>query len=98
MHSKILKRLSLAILLFTSALVLSGCVSFQQPVEMNFSKWQPNKTSVAILVKELPTPYTHKAGSQGLLDVAINNATASTLTKHVKSLDLSEFFPTKELA
>ncbi len=77
------------------ALIITGCASVQKPVELDLTKWQANETEVAILVKPLPKPYTHKVGSQGLLDVAINNATASGMTKVVSKIDLSEFYSIK---
>ncbi len=80
------------LLIFLSTLILGGCVSIQKPVSLDTSNWGKNDTKIAILVNRLPTGYTYKAGSQGLLDIAINNATASDLTKHLESLDFSEFY------
>ncbi|MBL8509537.1 hypothetical protein [Chitinimonas sp. JJ19] len=53
-------------------------------------KTQKQET-VAIVVGKLPKPMSMKVGAQGLLDVAINNAMASGLDKHLAGLDISRF-------
>jgi hypothetical protein len=77
---------------------VQGCISVQQPVPMDFSKWEAQDSKakkIAILINPLPEPNTHKIGAQGLLDIAINNSNAAELTAHLKTLDITEFLAIK---
>lgn len=94
MYKNIFKR-AFSVLVLLTFFVLTGCVSIQKPIDMDMSHWKENETKIAILVNQLPEPYTHKFGSQGLLDIAINNSMATGLTKHVSTLDLSDFYSIK---
>lgn len=50
---------------------------------------------IGVALVEFPQAGAHKAGSQGLLDVAINSALAAEMAAYLKSTDLSGFIPVK---
>src|SRR5215475_6727840 len=85
-----MKRLILALLVLGTALV-GGCVTPQGPIHLDAAYWAHKPDSVGVVIVKLPQPKTMKAGAQGLLDVAINNAMADSLTKHLNSLSLNDF-------
>jgi len=78
------------IVLVASIAVLAGCVT----VVPNFSArpvfWERKQAVIGVAVAELPKPTAYKGGSQGLLDIAINNANAGSLETHLGSLDISK--------
>ena len=82
-------------LLVSLTLIITGCASIQKPIEIDTSKWKSNEITLAVFVKPLPKPYTHKVGAQGILDIAINNANIAGFSKIFQkpSIDLpSETF------
>jgi len=84
-----MKRSLLSVLLLSMA-VLTGC-AIQGPVPLDKAYWTNKPESVGVVVTKLPPVTTHKVGSQGLLDMAINNAMAGPLEKHLSALKLDEF-------
>ena len=67
----------------------SGCTTYQIiPHQKDF--WTNHNQSIGVAVAPIPTPVSHKAGSQGLLDLAINNANSSDLDKHLGTMDVSD--------
>ncbi len=72
------------------AFALGGC-AVQQDVMLDQAYWQSPGKSVGIVLAKAPTPTGHKVGSQGLLDLAINEGVASGSDKHLESLSISEF-------
>ena len=84
-----MKRVVLSLLLLSMA-VLTGCAT-QGPVALDKSYWQNKPESVGVVVAKVTNVGSHKQGAQGLLDVAINNAMASSIDKHLTSLKLDEF-------
>lgn len=51
---------------------------------------------IGVALVEFPEAGAHKAGSQGLLDVAINSALAAEMSAYLKGTDLSGFMPVKD--
>jgi hypothetical protein len=73
-----------------AALILSGCVS--GPVAVPSTFWEQTSDRVLIVLDELPEHGIYaKEGSQGLLDVAINSAMATSEAKHLKQQDADAF-------
>jgi hypothetical protein len=70
--------------------VLAGCAA-APPVHLDPSYWANKPQSVGVIVVKMPKPATLKMGAQGLLDIAINDAMADVLTKHLNSLSLDDF-------
>ncbi|HEV2271950.1 MAG TPA: hypothetical protein VGR92_21050, partial [Steroidobacteraceae bacterium] len=69
---------------------LAGCAT-QGPVQLDRSYWEHKPQSVGVVIAVMPPASTLKMGNQGLLDVAINNAMADPLTKHLRSLSMDQF-------
>ena len=84
-----MKRIILSMLLLSMAM-LTGC-AVQGPVALDKSYWSNKPESAAVVVAKLPNVQSHKQGSQGLLDMAINNAMAGPLDKHLATLKIDEF-------
>jgi hypothetical protein len=84
-----MKRVVLSLLLLSMA-VLTGCAT-QGPVALDKSYWVNKPESVGVIIAKTPNVGSHKRGAQGLLDMAINNAMASGIDKHLNSLKLDEF-------
>lgn len=78
---------ALAILALTA---LAGCAT-QGPVQLDRSYWEHKPQSVGVVIAVMPPAATLKMGNQGLLDVAINDAMADQLTKHLRSLSMDQF-------
>ena len=66
---------------------LVGCAA--QPMKVDSSFWDRKGQKIGLVIAELPKPTTHKAGAQGLLDIAINNAMAGTLDTYLAAVDIS---------
>jgi hypothetical protein len=84
---------------YLSALLLSlfliGCSAMKIAVNQQF--WENNQADrIGIIFTKQPQPYAYKLGSQGLLDIAINNLMASTLQKHLEEIDISGFQAVKD--
>ena len=77
---------------FISAMFLQlfGCAS-QQNVGMTADYWASKDKKVGIIITQLPAPTGMKAGNQGLLDMAINEAIGDPLDKHLGTLKLDGF-------
>ena len=74
-----------------AAAATSGCVSVQQvPMQKDF--WSQTDRSVMVALAKLPETAAHKAGPQGLLDVAINNAMADDLGNALKTITLDDSY------
>lgn len=84
-----MRRVILSLVLLSMA-VLTGCAT-QGPVALDKSYWANKPGSVGVIVAKMPAVGSHKRGAQGLLDMAINDAMANTIDKHLGSLKLDEF-------
>lgn len=73
---------AIALLLF-----LTGCASTNKVIEIDKTQWKQKETKVSVYVKPLPKAHSHKAGSQGFLDMAINSSMAKGVTKHVNEIE-----------
>ncbi|HMH18128.1 MAG TPA: hypothetical protein VK572_08275, partial [Burkholderiales bacterium] len=71
-------------------LLLSACAV--GPVAMNSEFWSQTDRGVGVAVAKLPEAMPHKVGSQGLLDIAINNAMADELSTSLKTVDLLSMY------
>jgi len=72
-------------------LALGGCASVQPQIALKPEFKRQKQETVAIVVGKLHKPMSMKVGAQGLLDIAINNAMASGLDKHLAGLDITRF-------
>lgn len=84
-----MKRLFVALALVSTAL-LGGCAA-APPVHFDQSYWSHKPESLGVVIVKMPKPATLKMGNQGLLDMAINNAMADSLTKHLNTLSMDDF-------
>jgi len=69
--------------------IFVGCGPANIAVKPEF--WQLKNTTIGVAIVKYPVPQTYRAGSQGLLDMAINSAAASTLDSYLQKLDLKNF-------
>lgn len=69
---------------------LVGCATVTPDIAVNQNFWKDKKQVIAVAVADVPKPTTHKAGAQGLLDIAINDAMADELDIHLGTIDTSE--------
>lgn len=70
--------------------MLPACVSVTPNFAAKPEFWNEKNKIIGVAMEQLPKPTTFKAGNQGLLDVAINNAVASQLETHLNGLDISK--------
>lgn len=77
------------------AVLLAGCSATKISVDKEF--WTKNKNDkIGIVISKKPKAGAFKQGSQGLLDMAINDAMASTLEKHLRSINIDEIKSIKD--
>ena len=74
------------------ALSLLGACATAPQVQMKSDFWSQTDRSVAVALATLPDTAAHKAGPQGLLDVAINNAMADELSQALKKITLDQSY------
>ena len=82
---KLFKYLTVLLVVFS----LYGCVVITPNIGVKKEFWDNKTDVVGVAVVKLPEAQAHKAGSQGLLDIAINNANAGDLEEALKKQDLS---------
>lgn len=77
--------------LFVAIIVISfyGCAAVKPDIGVKKEFWDNKNSTVGVALVKLPEPMTHKAGNQGLLDLAINNANASDLDIALQKQDIS---------
>jgi hypothetical protein len=68
---------------------LVGCAPARMSLKPSFWKETQHKVGVATLAA--PKLAAYRAGSEGLLDMAINSAMSGSLEAHLQSLDASKF-------
>lgn len=73
-----------------ATLMFTGCASLK-PMELKPEFWQQPNKKVAVVVYELPKSAAYKAGNQGLLDIAINNAISNKFDNFVSSLKFEPY-------
>lgn len=83
----------LVLALAAGALILGGC-SPRVMVKSDF--WQDKTTKIGVVMAKIPRACPHTPSSQGLLDMAINNAAASTLDKYLSQIEITTFTPVTE--
>jgi hypothetical protein len=66
---------------------LGACATVRQ-VPMKKEFWSETDRSVTVALAKLPETAAHKAGAQGVLDIAINNAMADDLSNALKTITL----------
>lgn len=71
--------------------LLGACTTLPQ-VQMKNDFWSQTDRSVAVALAKLPDTAAHKAGPQGLLDIAINNAMADELSTALKNISLDQSY------
>lgn len=84
-----MKKFSRIIIVSLFAAILSACASTKMAVNPSF--WNQKEARVGVAIASYPETAAHKGGAQGLLDMAINNALASDLQTHLKTLTADEF-------
>jgi len=77
--------------LLVAGVLASGCATGPQKIAADDRLWKDTTSVVGVAVAKLPTGQGYKAGAQGLLDVAINNAVSGGLDGHLATTDLSGF-------
>jgi hypothetical protein len=78
-----------ALLALGAAVLMSACAPGRVVVKPEF--FQDRQVHVGVALTPYPEGGAHKAGAQGLLDMAINSAMASDLQKHLAAVDIAEF-------
>ena len=73
-------------------LLLSGCATVATTVPMKNEFWSQTDRTVTVALAKLPDTLPHRAGAQGLLDMAINEAMADELTKALKTITLTDSY------
>jgi len=73
-------------------LLLSACATVNQTVPLKNEFWSQTDRTVTVALAKLPDTQAHKAGAQGLLDIAINEAMADELTKALKTITLNNSY------
>lgn len=68
-----------------AVLWMTGCTTWT-PTPVNPTLWQHKQMKIGVATARAPQASATKAGSQGLLDVAVNEAMASDLGTHLASL------------
>lgn len=66
-----------------------GCATVTPDFAVEKEFWDENSKTIGIATAKLPKPAAHKAGAQGLLDVAINDSMSSDLDSHLAQLDIA---------
>ena len=81
------------ILKYTAVLLIviamSGCAAITPNFGVKKDFWQNKSATIGVAVAKLPKAQAVKAGTQGLLDIAINNANADDLEKALNTVDIS---------
>ena len=72
-------------------MVLSGCVSTQQPITVDEAALSNEEVVVGIILTEAPVAETFYTGSIGLLDYAIIAGVNSTLDEHLSTLEFDDY-------
>jgi formylglycine-generating enzyme required for sulfatase activity len=72
-----------------AAVLATGCAPTRIGLRSDF--WQERQIRVGVALAARPVAGTHKVGSQGLLDMAINAGMAADLNAHLQTLDVSDF-------
>lgn len=78
-------------LIVSIAILFTGCASVQTPIAYTPEAITRENSTIGIAITEIPKADTWEMGNIGLLDMAIISAATNDLTKHLQSLDLSEF-------
>jgi hypothetical protein len=70
-------------------LCVVGCGPSRVALKPTF--WNETQYTVGVTTVVAPQLGAHRAGGQGLLDMAINNAMSNTLEGHLQRMDASKF-------
>jgi len=73
-------------------LLLSACSTFGPNVPLRSDFWTQTDRTLTVALAPLPDLKAHRAGQQGLLDVAINEAMADELTTALRTIRLSDSY------
>ncbi|MEI6789593.1 MAG: hypothetical protein WCK42_00230 [Myxococcaceae bacterium] len=84
MQNKLLSFLILAVLVF-----FTGCATTKISLKPEF--WQTKDARIGVAVTKAPRGKTYKSGSQGLLDIVVNNALAGSLESSLQKADAANF-------
>lgn len=81
-----MKRFFAALMMAGATLLTTGCATVTPQVAVGSKFWENRQGTIAISQAAIPAPAAFQEGSQGLLDVAINQGMASDLNKHLQTL------------
>jgi len=73
-------------------LLLSACATTSPTVPMKTEFWSQTDRSISVVIAKLPPTRAHRAGPQGLLDIAINETLADELGKALESITLNDSY------
>ena len=74
-----------------AVMLLSGCVS-QKAMDIPSDFWQTGgEKNIAVAFVQPPEMYAHRAGGEGLLDMAINEMVTDSVESHIQSLTHDKF-------
>ena len=68
---------------------LGGCAAITPNFGVKKDFWQDKSATIGVAIAKLPKAQAFKSGSQGLLDIAINNANADDLEKALNTVDIT---------
>lgn len=88
-NNKLGNSMKIKILLFALIAMLTGCVTITPNFAVKQNFWNDKSKTIGVVIGNMPKPTAHKGGSQGLLDILINNENASDLETHLQTLDVS---------
>ena len=69
--------------------IFGGCAASRTALKPTF--WDTKTSKIGVVVTQYPEPGAYKTGAQGLLDIAVNNAMASSLETYLRTLSLKGF-------
>ncbi|SDY17912.1 hypothetical protein [Nitrosomonas sp. Nm33] len=77
------------------SVVLTACAGPKVKLDSNY--WGAGAKTIAVIIDPVPAQAAaYKEGMQGLLDIAINNAMASGLEGHLKTINVQEAITIKQ--
>jgi len=83
-------RAGVALLLLGLMFLATGCATVVPNISAGQKFWSDKQHAIGVAVIKLPAAGAHKSGSQGLLDIAINNSMASDLETHLSQQDVTK--------
>jgi len=76
---------------FGIAIFAVGCASTNVRQDLDASFWENKDEPIAVSIASLPKPGHFGTGSQGLLDIAINQGNAQPIIDHMQTISLEDY-------